>query len=91
VDRFSGWAAVSPVSTRRVYAGVAEVSIYCSLGKERALARFCSRLIEQSERNGIRTLQVGIFPENIASVTLHKSCGFREVGARERIGQLNGI
>jgi phosphinothricin acetyltransferase len=88
-----GWAAVSPVSTRRVYAGVAEVSIYVAAwARGKGIGKILlAKLIEQSERNGIWTLQAGIFPENIASVALHKSCGFREVGARERIGQLNGI
>jgi L-amino acid N-acyltransferase YncA len=84
------WAALSPVSSRRVYRGVAEVSIYVAesargqgIGK-----RLLTELIRHSERNGCWTLQAGIFPENAASIALHKSCGFREVGARERIGQL---
>jgi len=88
-----GWAALSPVSRRQVYAGVAEVSIYVT---ERARAKGIGRallesLIEQSERQGIWTLQAGIFPENVASLTLHKSCGFREVGMRRHLGQLAGI
>jgi len=86
------WAALSPVSPRRVYAGVAEVSIYVAAsargkGVGKALLH---GLIEHSERNGIWTLQAGIFPENTASLALHKSCGFREVGQREKIGQLDG-
>ena len=85
-----GWAALSPVSSRCVYAGVAEVSIYIAeeargLGVGRALLE---ELIRQSENNGLWTLQAGIFPENEASIRLHKSCGFREVGRRERIGKL---
>lgn len=85
-----GWAALSPVSGRCVYAGVAEVSIYVAgeargLGVGRALLE---ELIRQSENNGLWTLQAGIFPENEASIRLHKSCGFREVGCRERIGKL---
>ena len=88
-----GWAALSPVSIRRVYAGVAEVSVYVAesargFGVGRALL---GSLIEESERNGIWTLQAGIFPENNASIALHETCGFRQVGARERIGALNGV
>ena len=88
-----GWAALSPVSQRRVYAGVAEVSVYvatasrgCGVGR-----KLLAALIEESERNGIWTLQAGIFPENTASLALHHATGFREVGRRERIGQMNGI
>ena len=87
-----GWAALSPVSTRPVYRGVAEVSIYIA---ERARARGIGRLlldtlIAESERHDIWTLQAGIFPENAASMELHKRAGFREVGVRERIGFMNG-
>ncbi len=87
-----GWAALSPVSGRCVYAGVAEVSIYIA---ERARGRgvgrrLMNRLISDSEAAGIWTLQAGIFPENAASVALHQHAGFRIVGQRERIGQMNG-
>ena len=87
-----GWAALSPVSRRRVYEGVAEVSVYVAerargLGVGGSLLR---ALVEESERNGVWTLQAGIFPENAASVALHARCGFREVGRRERIGKLDG-
>lgn len=83
-----GWAALSPVSRRRVYAGVAEVSIYVATGARgmgvgRALLR---RLIVSSEAGGMWTLQAGIFPENHASVRLHTAQGFRIVGRREKIG-----
>lgn len=87
-----GWAALSPVSGRCVYNGVAEVSLYVKTsargqGVGRALLE---AVIEESERNGIWTLQGGTFPENLASIALQKSCGFREVGHRERIGCMNG-
>ena len=85
-----GWAALSSVSARQVYAGVAEVSVYVTEvarggGVGKALLE---ALIRESEAAGIWTLQAGIFPENVASVGLHKSCGFREVGRRSRIGKL---
>jgi phosphinothricin acetyltransferase len=88
-----GWAAPSPVSTRRVYAGVAEVSIYVTeAARGRSVGRaLLAALVEQAEKNGIWTLQAGIFPENRASIALHKAYGFREVGVRERIGQLRGF
>ena len=89
----AGWAALSPVSSRCVYAGVAEVSVYVApsargQGVGRALLR---ALIAESERQGIWTLQAGIFPENEASIALHQACGFREVGRRDRLGQLHGV
>lgn len=87
-----GWAALNPISAREVYAGVAEVSVYVSndsrgQGIGKALLE---TLVEQSERNGIWTLQASVFPENVASIALHKACGFRAVGVRERIGNMNG-
>ena len=88
-----GWAALSRVSARAVYAGVAEVSVYVASSKQGrgiggALLR---RLITEAEREGIWTLQAGIFPENIASIKLHEQAGFREVGRRERIGRLKYV
>lgn len=88
-----GWAALSLVSNRCVYAGVAEVSVYVrqsqrSNGLGSLLLR---KLIQESEQHGFWTLQSGIFPENEASIRLHQKHGFREVGRRERIGQMNGI
>jgi phosphinothricin acetyltransferase len=87
-----GFAALSPVSTRQVYAGVAEVSVYVAAqargaGVGRALL---GELIRLSELAGIWTLQAGIFPENQASLQLHQKAGFRTVGTRERIGCLAG-
>jgi len=88
-----GWAALSAVSGRCVYAGVAEVSVYVA---ERPRGRrvgwqLMERLITDSETAGIWTLQAGIFPENAASIALHERAGFRVVGRRERIGQMNGL
>jgi L-amino acid N-acyltransferase YncA len=89
-EQILGWAALSPVSVRRVYVGVAEVSVYVAAaargsGIGKALLH---ALIEESERHNIWTLQAGIFPENAASIALHKSCGFRKVGTRRRIARL---
>ena len=92
-DGILGWAALSPVSSREVYAGVAEVSVYVAasargFGVGGALMR---ALIEASERQGVWTLQSSIFPENHASVALHLKHGFREVGRRERIARHHGV
>jgi L-amino acid N-acyltransferase YncA len=87
-----GWAALSAVSRRECYAGVAEVSIYIA-GEHRGRGlgrRLLAALIAESEAHGIWTLQAGIFPENRASIALHKRLGFRQVGVRERIGQRDG-
>jgi len=86
-----GWAALSAVSTRRVYVGVAEVSIYIADGaRGRGIgAKLLRALVEASEQNGIWTLQAGIFPENTASIRLHQQAGFRVVGTRERLGRMN--
>lgn len=91
-DRVLGWAALSPVSGRCVYGGVAEVSVYVAAeARGRGTGRvLLERLIEESEQNGIWTLQAGIFPENLASIRLHERCGFRRVGVRERLGRLGG-
>ena len=87
--RVAGWAALSHVSARKVYAGVAEVSVYvgASFRGKGAGRLLLSKLVAESEENGVWTLQAGVFPENVASVALHLSCGFREVGRRERIGR----
>jgi phosphinothricin acetyltransferase len=87
-----GWAALSGVSSRCVYAGVAEVSIYVAeQARGRGVGRqLMARLIADSEAEGLWTLQAGIFPENVASIALHERAGFRIVGKRERLGQMNG-
>lgn len=88
-----GWAALSPVSSRCVYSGVAEVSVYVGTtyrGQGVGLS-LLNALVKASETQGIWTLQAGIFPENTASIVLHQRCGFREVGRRERLGQMNGV
>lgn len=87
-DRVVGWAALSPVSDRCVYGGVAEVSIYVA-GKARGRGvgrTLLADLVRESERKGYWTLQAGVFVRNEASIRLHKACGFREVGVRERLG-----
>lgn len=89
----AGWAALSAVSRRAVYAGVAEVSVYVA-GKWRGqgLGRLLlDELIRQSEEAGLWTLQSSIFPENVASIALHEACGFRQVGKRERIAAHQGV
>jgi L-amino acid N-acyltransferase YncA len=87
-----GWAAVSPISARPVYAGVTEVSVYVSKdSRHHGIGKaLLETLLKQSESNGIWTLQASVSPENAASIALHKACGFREVGTRERIGCMNG-
>lgn len=83
---------MSPVSGRCVHAGVAEVSVYVA---ERARgqkigSRLLDALVKASEREGIWTLQAGIFPENVSSISLHLHSGFRIVGKRERLGDMHG-
>ena len=88
-----GWATLSPVSARPVYAGVAENSVYVAAerrgqGVGRALL---DALVAGADEAGIWTIQTAIFPENTASLALHERCGFRVVGRRERIGRLDGV
>ena len=87
-----GWAALSPVSPRRCYGGVGDVSVYVAEEARRAgLGRaLLEELVERSEAGGYWTLTAGVFPENEASLRLHRSCGFREVGVRERLGESGG-
>jgi phosphinothricin acetyltransferase len=88
-----GWAALSPVSNRCVYGGVAEVSVYVSMAhRGKGLGeKLLDQLIMESEKAGLWTLQSGIFPENIGSIQIHKKTGFRLIGKRERIGKLHGV
>jgi phosphinothricin acetyltransferase len=88
-DTVLGWVAVSAVSSRAVYAGVVEHSVYVDPAAQgRGVGRMLLRaLIASTEAAGIWTIQSGVFPENTASLALHRSCGFRTVGVRERIGR----
>jgi phosphinothricin acetyltransferase len=87
-----GWAALSPVSARSVYRGVAEISVYVrNTARGQGIGRaLLEALVAESEKHGIWTLQASIFAANEASLALHRGCGFREVGRRERIAQLHG-
>ncbi|KPN94545.1 GNAT family N-acetyltransferase [Lysinibacillus sp. ZYM-1] len=91
-NRVVGWIAISPVSTRAVYCGVGDVSVYISNeSKGKGIAsKLFGRLIEESEIAGFWTLQSSIFAINTSSIQLHKKMGFRIVGTRERIAQLHG-
>ncbi|MBC5775496.1 N-acetyltransferase [Pontibacter sp. KCTC 32443] len=90
--RVTGWAALTAVSGRCVYAGVAEVSVYIHPEfKRQGIGRLLlNRLVAASEQEGIWTLQAGILKENVASIKLHEQCGFRVIGVREKLGQLHG-
>ncbi|QLG44866.1 GNAT family N-acetyltransferase [Costertonia aggregata] len=87
-----GWAALSPVSSRCVYGGVAEVSVYVAKNSRgKSIGKLLmQQLISESEKEGLWTLQSGIFPENEGSILLHKKMGFRYIGKRERVGKLHG-
>ena len=91
-SRCVGWAALSAVSSRPVYRGVAEVSIYVDAGvRGQGVGRaLLGALVECSEKCGFWTLQAGIFPENTASIALHDRLGFRILGVRERLGEMHG-
>ncbi|MDN4067646.1 N-acetyltransferase family protein [Paenibacillus vini] len=92
-DEVLGWASLSPVSSRCVYAGVAENSIYVRQNvRGRGVGHLLlGKLVELSENNGFWTIQTGIFPENKASIALHSKHGFREIGLRKRVGKMNGV
>jgi len=89
-NRIAGWVALSPVSSRPVYAGVAEESVY--VGTEYRGLKIGTKLLEAiitaSESNGLWTLQTGIFPENKASIAIHTKAGFRQIGYREKVGKM---
>ena len=89
----AGWAALSPVSDRCCYRGVAELSVYVAASAQgRGVGRaLLDELVARSEAAGVWTLQAGVFPENEASMALHRACGFRIVGVRERLGEVNGV
>ncbi len=91
-DSMLGWAALSPVSSRCVYGGVAEVSVYvAAAARGKGVGKFLlDQLISISEANGIWTLQSGIMQANTASLKLHEKCGFRTIGYREKVAQLHG-
>lgn len=92
-DMIVGWAALSKVSSRCVYEGVAEVSVYVSKDhRGKGVGEFLMKnLIYESETQGIWTLQSGMFPENEGTISLHKKMGFRVIGFREKIGKLAGV
>lgn len=91
-DGVVGWAALSPVSSRPAYAGVAEVSVYVAEGaRGRGVGTLLlGALVEASESAGVWTLQASVFPENQPTLRLHAAAGFRVVGRREGIGRLHG-
>ena len=88
-----GWAALSSISDRCAYRGVAENSVYVAAkARGRGVGRaLLTQLVWRAEEAGIWTVQSGIFPTNVASLALHHACGFRTVGTRERLGQLEGV
>ncbi|WP_434798292.1 GNAT family N-acetyltransferase [Terrisporobacter vanillatitrophus] len=88
-DKVVGWVALTPISSRCVYDGVAEISVYIHNDyKRKGIGyKLLTKLVDESEKLGIWTLQSGIFQDNLASIELHKKCGFREVGYREKIGK----
>jgi L-amino acid N-acyltransferase YncA len=91
-EQVIGWAGLQPVSARKVYEGVAEVTIYIDLNHTgKGIGKMLmDHLITTSENAGIWTLYASIFPENTASIKLHRAAGFREIGYREKIAQLDG-
>lgn len=91
-DTVLGWVSLAPISGRCVFTGVAEVSIYLAKAYQGQGLGYAllTKEITVAEENGFWTLESGIFPENKGSIELHKKCGFRIVGTRERIGKMPG-
>jgi phosphinothricin acetyltransferase len=91
-SEITGWAALTPVSGRCVYAGVAEVSVYVSSQYQgrKIGSMLLRKLITESENSGLWTLQSSVFPENLPSLKIHHNLGFRKVGIRKKIGKMNG-
>ena len=91
--KMAGWAALSLVSSRCVYGGVGEVSVYVAhkFKGNNVAKELLEKLIQESEKNGLWTVQSGVFTENIASIKLHAKLGFRKIGYREKIGKLDGV
>ncbi len=89
----AGWAALSNVSDRCCYRGVGEVSVYVGTAARGAgvASALQDELVSSSDRAGYWTLTAGIFPENEPSLRLHRACGFRDVGVRERLGELGSV
>ena len=92
-DSMLGWAALTPVSGRCVYAGVGEVSVYVGQSaRGQGIGKILLKaLIDESEKNNFWTLQSGVFPENKASLRIHEELGFRLIGSRQKIGKMNGV
>lgn len=92
-EKVVGWVALTPISSMRAFSGVMEVSIYIasSAAGKGVGSRLLQQVIDSSEQNKIWTIQAMIFPENAASINLHKKFGFEEVGTRKQIGKLNGV
>ncbi len=92
-QRIAGWATLSPVSRRPCYAGVAENSVYvASSARGRGVGRaLMEELVARADAGGVWTIQTSVFPENVASLRLHERVGFRVIGRRERIAQLDGV